>query len=670
MSGPEVVFRARDQALKAAWSRRQVRPGQEGSIEAVGALPAPRRFSARLPPGTAATVPTPAREALVATADVLLEGRWQVLGVERKDMAAPDWFLDPVTGRRAPQDPYCFRIDHRSEDETGNVKQVWELSRHHHLTLLAAAWFVTGDERYATTVDGQLRDWWRQSPNLSGVHWTSGIELGLRLISWVWIRRLLDGWPGAAGLFEENDDALCQIGWHQQYLATFRSRGSSANNHVIAEAAGQLTAACAFPWFAGSGTWRARAAGVLERELRRNTFASGLNRELAAEYHGFVAELGMLAAVDAADAGHPLGNATRGRLAGMVDAAAAIVDETVRPPRQGDGDHGRTLVTDGDDGGGSWRSVLAAGAALFGSQGWWPRVAPDVRSTLLAALAGTAAAPAVGPSGRIGGVESAPRMATRRSHFADAGLTLLRTEGGNEAEIWCRCDGGPHGYLAIAAHAHADALAVEVRHGGVDVLADPGTYCYHGEPAWRAYFRSTVGHNTLELGGRDQSRSGGPFLWLTHARGRVLDVSVAAGSEVVWWSAEHDGYRRLEPPAVHRRSVILDRGRRRLEITDIVQAGAALPCRMAFHLGPVVDVALDGPVATLTWPATQGPSADASAELHLPASLAWSAHRGEGDPVLGWYSPRFGVREPATTLLGTGESGPHQRLVTVLQFTR
>ena len=39
----------------------------------------------------------------------------------------------------------------------------------------------------------------------------------------------------------------------------------------------------------------------------------------------------------------------------------------------------------------------------------------------------------------------------------------------------------------------------------MDILADPGTYCYHGEPEWRSYFRSTIGHNTVEIGGRDQS---------------------------------------------------------------------------------------------------------------------------------------------------------------------
>ena len=77
-------------------------------------------------------------------------------------------------------------------------------------------------------------------------------------------------------------------------------------------------------------------------------------------------------------------------------------------------------------------------------------------------------------------------------------MTILRGPG----EIWCRCDGGPHGFLSIAAHAHADALSVEVRHDGVDVLADPGTYCYHGQPEWRQYFRSTLGHNTLRAGRR------------------------------------------------------------------------------------------------------------------------------------------------------------------------
>ena len=133
----------------------------------------------------------------------------------------------------------------------------------------------------------------------------------------------------------------------------------------------------------------------------------------------------------------------------------------------------------------------------------------------------------------------------------------MRSSPSDGEEIWCRCDAGPHGFLSIAAHAHADALAVEVRYDGTDVLADPGTYCYHGEPGWRSYFRSTLAHNTIEVGGQDQSTSGGPFLWTRHARSRLIDSETDADGEVTAWSAEHDGYRALTPPVCHRRSVRL-----------------------------------------------------------------------------------------------------------------
>ena len=130
----------------------------------------------------------------------------------------------------------------------------------HHLTVLATAFALTGDERYAERAASHLRSWWAQNPFLSGVHWTSGIETGLRLIAWVWVRRLLDGWAGVSRTLRENEVALAQIWWHQHYLASFRSRGSSANNHVIAEAAGLLVAALAFDWFAESSRWGEEAA--------------------------------------------------------------------------------------------------------------------------------------------------------------------------------------------------------------------------------------------------------------------------------------------------------------------------------------------------------------------------------------------------------------------------
>ena len=645
MSPAEMAWRVRDQVVRAAWSPRQV-TRQQLARTAPSAPARTLTFTAVLPSDTAARVPGEAREQLLDAADRLLQGEWESLGVLRTDLERPDWFCDPVTGLRSDPDKYAFRVDHRSEEKVGNVKQVWELSRLQHLTLLSAAWFLSRDERYACRVADHLRSWWRENPFLSGVHWTSGIELGIRLISLVWIRRLLADWPGVADLFERDALAVRQIRWHQQYLAAFPSRGSSANNHVIAEAAGQLMASCAFPWFRESEGWRRRSARLLERELIRNSFPSGVGRELASDYQCFIAELGFVAAAEAGASGHPLSQGTWDRLGAMADSAAALVDTRLRPPRQGDSDEGCGLLLDAPAAN-RWPSLLALADALVGRMDWWPRPSADAGSVIVGALAGTRH-PAEGRPGR------------RPARFADAGVTLLRTSGENE--IWCRCDGGPHGYLSIAAHAHADALSVEVRYAGIDILADPGTYCYHGERAWRSYFRSTIAHNTAELGGRSQSSERGPFMWARHAQAR--EVEVIDDGDIARWTAEHSGYASLDPSALHRRSVLLDRASRSIDIIDEIE-GSGQDVRLAFHFGPDVQVELDGSCVTLSWPQADTPGA---ARLELPGVLRWTLHRGETDPILGWYSPGLGRRVPAFTLVGRGSCASDAPLATRLEF--
>ncbi len=566
-------------------------------------------------------------------------------------MVAPDWFLDPLTGTRAPQAGYCFSINHRDEKVTGNVKQVWELSRHHHLTVLAGAYALTGDRRYAGRVKSHLQSWWEENPFLSGIHWTSGIELGIRLISWVWIRRLLDGWDEVQALFDQNQLAHQQIWWHQTYLSGFRSRGSSANNHVVAEAAGQFVAALAFPWFERSTAWAEESASLLQQEIADNTFPSGVNRELAFDYHGLVAELGLIAAIEGDLGGRPLPDATWRILGQMLDVAAACLDCDRQAPRQGDSDEGRALVVASPESN-RWEALLALGKALFGAPEWWPPVQSGAASTLLSSLAQRR--------------RQFERPAVRPWHFSDAGLTIFRSGTADGPEIWCRCDSGPHGFLSIAAHAHADALSIEVRHDGTDVLSDPGTYCYASDPLLRHYFRSTIGHNTLEVLGRDQSTSGGPTMWTSHAVSQLTSLESSADGDEGRWVAEHFGYRSLDPPVTHRRTVAFDGTHRVIELTDEVDGAGNPPVRLAFHLGPAVEAELDGCTLTLRWQGRSG--GESTATMTLPSSLRWSLIRGGSDPVLGWYSPAFGLKVPATDVIGVGSVAATAQLRTRLAF--
>ena len=177
----------------------------------------------------------------------------------------------------------------------------------------------------------------------------------------------------------------------------------------------------------------------------------------------------------------------------------------------------------------------------------------------------------------LGRTRELPRPPVRPRRFPDAGLVILRSRPGDGPEIWCRCDGGPHGFLSIAAHAHADALSVELRHDGVDVLTDPGTYCHHGEPRWRDWFRSTAAHNTVEVNGVRQAESGGPFLWITQPRTRTITCDVGEESVQTWW-AEHDGYLRLDTATAHRRAVTLDSPGRVLTVVDTFDTPGEVRC--------------------------------------------------------------------------------------------
>jgi hypothetical protein len=332
----------------------------------------------------------------------------------------------------------------------------------------------------------------------------------------------------------------------------------------------------------------------------------------------------------------------------MLDAAAGVLDVTGRPPRQGDGDEGRGLVLD-DPERDPWALTLSTGAALVGAADWWLPMNGGVSAPLCAAL---------------GRTRQLPRPAERPGRYPKAGLVLLRSRTEDGPEIWCRCDGGPHGFLSIAAHAHADALSLEVRHDGVDIFADPGTYCYHGEPDWRQWFRSTAAHNTIEVAGVSQSESGGPFLWNTQATTRTLAAAVG-DLAVQTWSAEHDGYQRLDPSVTHRRSVTLDSPGRRLTVIDTLESDGAVDAVLRWLLGPEVQVELNSDHAVLSW-SVDGERREG--RLSLPTELEWTTHRGEQNPIEGWYSPGFGSRVPATCLVGRGSSAVATRLVTKLEL--
>jgi hypothetical protein len=84
-----------------------------------------------------------------------------------------------------------------------------------------------------------------------------------------------------------------------------------------------------------------------------------------------------------------------------------------------------------------------------------------------------------------------------------------------------------------------------------------------------------------------------PHLWTRQARAELEEASGLDDGPVASWRAAHHGYRRVRPPAVHRRRVRLDRRARQLVVEDRLDTRGAHDCRLALHLGPEVACTLE-----------------------------------------------------------------------------
>ena len=147
-------------------------------------------------------------------------------------------------------------------------------------------------------------------------------------------------------------------------------------------------------------------------------------------------------------------------------------------------------------------------------------------------------------------------------------------------------DAGPLGFGKLAAHGHADALNVILSVNGQPVLVDSGTWLYLGAGPERDRFRGTAAHNTLKIGGQDQSLPLGPFQWGQRARPGFVHVFEEDTRIIL--KAEHDGYRKQ--PGTVGRSLEFDKDSTWI-LTDFVHGKRQHKMEAFYHVTtePVVD---------------------------------------------------------------------------------
>ena len=221
--------------------------------------------------------------------------------------------------------------------------------------------------------------------------------------------------------------------------------------------------------------------------------------------------------------------------------------------------------------------------------------------------------------------------------FDSGGYTVVRRDiAGREALLVM--DHGPLGHLSIAAHGHADALALWLHLDDQPVLVDAGTFLYHSGGEWRDHFRSTPAHNTLSIAGVSSSTISGPFNWSHKADAWRTEHGLT--DQICRISAAHNGYMPTFA-TTHHREITVDGGR--IAVTDWLEGGdfneEQVELGLLFH--PALDVEILGGTAIVSRDGHK------LVEILPNPYLEMSVHRAETTPPRGWYSGAFGARRPA-----------------------
>jgi hypothetical protein len=517
----------------------------------------------------------------------------------------------------------------------------------HDLFESAEAWLVTRDEQYAQACVQTISRWLHDHPSNPGAHGDTTLHVSRRIVRWCWTLVMIRESQAVTGPWLQ--EVLASLWLQATHVRRYLSYYCSRNTDLMTETLGLLYVSALFPEFRDAARWRETAIRVLLAECEAQVCRDGVHFERSTGRHKYCAEIYLhfllLAERNGIDVPEPIG----ARVEQMIEFLLAIRQPDGSIPAIGDDDGGR-LRTLGRERPGS-RELFGVAAALFHRRDFaWAaeELTPDV--AWLLGGDGVTAFDALAPT---------PPATSASRVFPSGGYASLRSGWETDAHH-AIVDVGPIGCPVSGAHGHADLLSIQCSIFGEPALVDAGTYCFGEEPEWREYFRSTAAHSTVVVDGQSQAQPDGAFGWRGQPRVRLREWHSTPQFDFL--DADHDGYRNLPDPVIHRRRVIFVKPAYWIVVDDL--GGAARhQIDLNFQFGAKVDVTL----GAHPWARARTDGGPVLWVCPFPSAPVQPALKcGELSPTRGWISPQIGQRSPAPMLIYSFAVALPWRIVTLL----
>ena len=455
-------------------------------------------------------------EAMLRDENIFFSFPYQLRGIEKP------WEYDPLEKKYWPRRHYSERMLHAA-DTPRDAKIVWEINRFKDLPTLAQATVLTGDAKYAEEAERRMISWIEENSFASTINWASALEISIRLIAWTTTMALPSDTTRKL-----NPKIARSIYEQSRYLAGDLSTDRVVpTNHLIGEAAGLYIVSSLWD-FPGCRQFARQGKQILEHEILRQTFPDGVTREASSWYHLFVTDFCDLADRVARAVGDEFDEKFHTRLADMkaflerMTVAGSVV-------RYGDADDGWALFLAGDRN--AWKR------AVFG-----PARAVATKPSIL--------------------------------YHPDAKLVAARA---GESFFFLRAGEFGMGGAGFASHAHDDFLSPIIYLAGRNILADPGTFVYNGDPARRTQYRGADAHNGIVIGSGTGGEQRLNFGWnRVRPDAKILEAD-STGHDATVIAQYSEWPQHCRTVKLRERSVL---------ISDRFVESVGSPCTWGLHLAP------------------------------------------------------------------------------------
>lgn len=472
----------------------------------------------------------------------------------------PDWFYDPFSEKElhtGTQKKHWTEIN-EFDLNTGDIKNLWELSRFDWLIDLGRAYAITGEERYRDRINALLNDWSSKNPVNIGINWRCGQETSIRVMKLFQVAMM---WR----IPDDISDLLFEF--VLQHLDRIRKNIGYAiaqdNNHGTSEAAVLYIGAA---WLLRQSSslkvqnekilirYKNKGRELLERRIRKLILKEGTFSQKSVNYHRVAVDT-MSFVLDAMERFEelPFEDGLTDRLTQLGEWLLRMVsNDRGHVPVIGAND-GAMFETLHDQDYRDYRPSLQLYFALLKGERIWD----DSRMDEVLIWRG------IDPQQLRPFQKTAPGSEIRDREFVHLSY--------QEISLWIHAtqDNFRPGN---------DVLHLDLWYDGQNILGDSGSYSYNAPES--PYFKSIAAHNTLQFGEEEPMPLLSRFLngkWVK----LTGDEEINETEEMISWKGAYRDFRNNE----HTRSVGIRKKEKQVVIVDTFESVRGEESKvLRFHL--------------------------------------------------------------------------------------